>query len=109
MSNKTKPVWVAWTNTDLTEGKGYRRVLCVCEAEATAIRLGYKKSVMGSNCPVTKETAARVNGQWLVPGYINPPSRDDVMKQKKMDAKAAALKKAQALGLTEDEISYLAT
>jgi len=31
-------VYVAMTNTDLTEGRGWQIPLAVCEAESTAIR-----------------------------------------------------------------------
>lgn len=105
---ETKDVWVAWTNTDLTEGRGYQIPLAVCDSEATAIRLGQKGYVMGSSCPVTKETAVRVNGSgWLVPGVIHPETKDDAKQNAALAARRSAIEKAKAAGLTDEEINAI--
>ncbi|MCG7931985.1 MAG: hypothetical protein N0E44_18285 [Candidatus Thiodiazotropha lotti] len=104
---EVKDVWVAWTNSDLTEGKGRQLPLAVCENEATAIRLGKGKSVQGSNCSVTKSTAVRLNGQWLGSVVIERPSEDDINQQKKIEAKRAAIEKAKSAGLTDKEIDLI--
>ena len=105
---QTRDVWVAWTNTDLTEGRGYRYPLAVCESETTADRLGQKKYVMGSACPVTKEVAVRVHGSgWLVPGAIHPETDEDKKARAILEARRAAVQKAKDAGLTDEEITAL--
>lgn len=103
---ETKEVWVAWTNTDLTEGRGKRVPLAVCELETTAIRLGRKGYVMGSDCPVTKETAVFYGG-WLIPGVIEPSTGADGAAQMALNARRSAEAKAKAAGLTDAEIKAL--
>lgn len=103
---ETKDVWVAWTNTDLTEGRGHRIPLAVCELETTAIRLGRKGSVMGSDCLVTKETAV-FSGGWLIPGVIQPATGADSAAQGALAARRSAEAKAKAAGLSDDEIKAL--
>ena len=36
---ESKTVFIAWTNTDLTEGRGVQIPLAVCESQTTAKRL----------------------------------------------------------------------
>ena len=103
----TKSVWVAWTNTDCTEGRGRKIPKAVCESEAAAIRLGRKGSVQGSDCGVTECTAIKVNNKWLVPGDIKPATKEDEAYQKGIDAKRAVLKKAKAAGLTSEDLRLL--
>ena len=104
---ETKTVWVAWTNTDLTEGRGQSYPKAVCEKEATAIRLGHKGSVMGSNCHVTAELAVKVSGRWLYPARLHTATTEDSQAQASTDAKRAAIEKAKAAGLTDDDIKAL--
>lgn len=77
ISNK-KTVWVAYTNTDCTEGRGYDIPIAVCELEVTARRLARGRHVQGSDGPV-----------------------------RPVDAKREALEKARAAGLTEGDLSAL--
>ena len=103
---ETKDVWVAWTNTDLTEGRGYPIPLAVCELETTAIRLGRKGSVMGSDCHVSKATAVFF-GCWLVPGVIEPATSADGAAQMALNARRSAEAKAKAAGLSDAELKAL--
>lgn len=103
----SKEVYVAWTNTDLTEGRGWEYPLYVCETETTAKRLGYKGSVQGCNCRVTKEEAIKYNGMWLVPGRVIIPTKEDLEVQKKEDTFNEVLSKAKASGLSEADIKIL--
>lgn len=103
---ETKEVWVAWTNTDLTEGRGQRVPLAVCELETTAIRLGRKGSVMGSDCHVTKATAVFL-GHWLVPGVIDAGTKADSAALMALNMRRSAEAKAKAAGLTDEEIKVL--
>ncbi len=103
----TKPVWIAWTNTDLTEGRGRVIPKAVCQSEACAIRMGVKGSVMGGHCTVTESTAIYFNEQWLIPGVITPNMDVDDRAQEKINRKRAVVEKAKAAGLSEDEIKML--
>jgi len=104
---ETRPVYVAWTNSDLTEGRGRSYPLCICESESTAIRLGAGKSVQGSNAYVTEEIAICHESKWYVPGMIQRPSKGDAAKDEMSASKNAVVEKARLAGLTEDDISIL--
>lgn len=100
----TKQVFIAWTNTDLTEGRGWAKPLAVCAKQATAIRLGKKGSVQGCDCNVTEVTAVKIGGAWYAPVYIHESTREDDKTEEALTAKAAALAKARSLGLSEDDL-----
>lgn len=102
-----KDVWIAWTNTDCTEGRGRQIPRAVCATKATAIRMGKKGYIQGGDCPVKKGIAVRINDQWLTPGYIQEANNQDVTTQKRIDEKSAVLKKAKAAGLTETDLKIL--
>lgn len=104
---ETKPVWVAWTNTDRTEGRGYEVPLLVAECPETAFRLGRGGGVQGGPCTVTESIAVRVRNQWLVPGVIHKESDEDKKLRAQREAREAVLAKAKSLGLTEQEIEAL--
>lgn len=103
----TKIVYVAWTNTDLTEGRGSSIPLFVTEIPETAYRLGAGKSVMGSPCPVTSEIAIKVKNRWLIPGQIICSSREDESLKAKRELREAAIDKAKAAGLSDEDIKVL--
>lgn len=104
----SKTVWVAYTNTDCTECRGYQVPLAVCESEATAHRLGKGNYVMGSNCPVEPVTAVRLaKGPWLVPGRIEVATEDDQRADVAIQKKRGIVERAKALGLTDEEIKLL--
>lgn len=98
------PVWVAWTNTDKTEGRGQEYPLVVAESMETACRLGKGEGVQGCDCRVTEEFAMRVNGMLYVPGDITPESDQDRRNREIRQRKEAAIKKAKALGLSENDL-----
>lgn len=103
----TKKVFVAWSNTDATEGRGHQFPVAVCDLETTALRLGERGYVMGSDCPISEEIAVEINGRWLSVCNIQSPAAGDVECQKTVDSKRLAIKKARSLGMTEDEIKAL--
>ena len=116
MIAETKEVWVAWTNTDCTEGRGQEVPLAVCEAESTARRMGKRGSVQGSDCRVNREVAVCLDGRfgWLVPGRIQSPSREDEEEERRLEAqreaaarKREALERAKAAGLSDEDIKAL--
>ena len=105
----TRDVWVVWTNSDLTEGRGHRIPLCVCENKVTAERLGKGKSVQGTDCNITEEVALYVetgycNGSWLSCVYIEKPTSEDLVKDAGRKRMAAVEAKALELGLSPEEI-----
>ena len=100
-------IWVAWSNTDLTEGRGASVPIAVCECEATAIRLGKGHSVQGSNCPVTKHESKMHCGQLYGPVCVISPSVEDRKEQERLDKRVAAIEKARKAGLSEEEIAAL--
>ena len=102
-----KTVYVAWTNTDLTEGRGNSIPLAVAFLPETAARLGKGGSVMGSDCDVRPSLAVQVGGQWLVPGVIEYPSKEDDILRRKREAREAAIEKAKAAGLSAEDIAVL--
>jgi hypothetical protein len=104
---KTMGVWVVYTNEDLTEGRGRQYPLAVCQKQATALRVGSKKYVQGCDCPIKREIAVLINGNWLVPGRMLEPSKEDIEKQKAIDAKRDTIAKAKKLGLTDEELEIL--
>lgn len=114
MEDKTQKAYVVWSNTDLTEGRGYEYAKHICSKEATAIRLAKGAYVMGSNARVTETELILHNNNWCGPVYIHGPSIADnemektlQLKRKAAEAKTAAILKAQNLGLTAEDIAAL--
>lgn len=103
----SKTVWVAWTNTDLTEGRGNQYPLCVAESKEAAERVGKNGGVMGSNCHVSAAIAVMVNNTWLIPGVIQKETKLDAALRLKREIREMAIAKAKAAGLSEDEIAAL--
>jgi hypothetical protein len=99
--------YVAWTNSDLTEGRGTEYPLAVCKVQATALRLGTKAYVQGSDCQVTPTMIFQLEGRWYGPIHLELPTVQDEAFQKVLDAKANAIAKAKAAGLTEKEIEAI--
>lgn len=105
-----RTVYVAYTNTDCTEGRGHDVPIAVCAVEETAKRLGRKRYVQGSDGPVRKMELVKIDGQWYAPGpcyNIVEPTSDDIAAQTAIDAKRAALEKAKEAGLTDEDIKAL--
>ena len=109
-----RDLWVVWKNTDNIKGRGAQYISHVCETEATAMRLGKGKYVMGGNCPVEKVKSYRIQNKWLQPSPVVPASDDDKKAQARMDAERsvqgkaqAAIAEAKALGLSDEHIAAL--
>lgn len=105
-----RTVWVAYTNTDCTEGRGHDVPIAVCAAEATALRLARKKYVQGSDGPVRTMELVKIDGKWYAPSSaisIVEPTREDIAAQAALDAKREALAKAKAAGLTDADLLAL--
>lgn len=100
-------VWTVWTNTDLTEGRGYSFVYAFCKTEATAKRFARGCGVMGSDGDITEEKAYLINGKWNSLILIKCPNEEDKKIDIQLQNKRDALAKAKSLGLTEEEIQAL--
>ncbi len=110
-----KTMFAVYTNTDLTEGRGQEYPFAFCDLEATAKRLAKGRYVQGTDCTYREVDVYFINGAYYYPGgYIERPTPEDQAeelvifeKKRKLDAKTAAIAKAKALGLTEEEIAAL--
>lgn len=110
MAAETKTLWVAYTNSDCTEGRGHDVPIGVCYLEATAIRLARKRYVQGSDGPVREVEMVYMDGVWHVPSsavFVYDPTEEDLRVQKVLDAKKAAVIKAKAAGLTDADLAAL--
>lgn len=107
----TNHVWVAHTNTDCTEGRGYEVPICVTKLKSTAQRLGKGRYVQGSDSPVAKVPLLVVDGVEFVPllsvAYVVPPTREDEVLAKEEDYYEQAVKRLRSLGATDEEIKAL--
>jgi len=99
--------WVVWQNQDRTEGRGPVYPIHVCENPVTAARLASGNDVQGCNCRVTEVTIFRIAQQWYGPCHVARETVEDRNESYRMKAKAAALEKAKAAGLTPEEIRLL--
>lgn len=105
-----KTLWVAYTNTDCTEGRGHDVPIAVCAAEATALRLARKQYVQGSDGPIRTMELVKIDGKWYAPIaaiHVIDPTREDVAAQAAIDAKRSAMEKAKAAGMTDDDLRAL--
>ena len=107
-------VFVVWTNTDLTEGRGREYPFHVCRLEATAKRYAKGNYVMGTDCIYTKEKAYLIDNNWYVPGGIDAGNDADIKVEKALAAERelkikvdAAIAKAKEAGLNDADIELL--
>ena len=99
--------WVAWTNTDLTEGRGGLIPKAICKAEATARRLGKGGSVQGSDCSIEHVELFSYDGKTYGPVHVVYPSKEDERYQVRLDEYRATMAKARELGLDPDQLAIL--
>lgn len=117
VAENTKDVFVVWTNTDLTEGRGAEYAYAICRLEATAKRHAKGNYVMGTDCNITKEKMYRIGKRWYFPGGYEDLGTDEDKREedrlvKEREAKMRrekVLDKARALGLTDEDIATLKT
>lgn len=106
---KTVLIHVVWTNTDLTEGKGQQIPIAYSELYSTAARLASKKGVQGSDAEVQCQEVFRVGHTIYAPVRMEPATEIDKAREKVRIERAAAIEKARAAGLTEEELRLIAT
>ncbi len=105
-----RTIWVAYSNTDCTEGRGRDVPIAFCASEVTAIRLARNRYVQGSDGPVRTMELVKIDGKWYAPSAaidVVEPTREDVAAQTAVDAKRAAMEKAKAAGLTDADLLAL--
>lgn len=86
---KTKFVYTVYTNTDCTEGRGAEYPIGHCELLETAERIGRKKYVQGSNCPIHKQELPYIGRQLYAPTTVERPSPEDIRLKAQRDKEAA--------------------
>ena len=112
---ETKVLFLTYTNSDLTEGRGYHITIAVSETLSTAERLGKGKYVQGGDCPVDEVECINIDNQWYIPLYcvtvIEPTENDLEMENHKIaiEKKQATLRKLKALGISEEDLRALLT
>lgn len=107
MSDK---LYVVFTNTDLTEGRGRQVPLYVCKRYTTAVRMSKKKGVMGSDAVVHEVTCKNIDGQLYMPVNcvdVFLPTKEDVVEDDKRVRREQAIAKAMELGLSKEDIEAL--
>lgn len=105
--SNTKRFWIAWSNTDVTEGRGLQYPFAISESRACAIRLGHKGSVMGSDCTVEPFDAPYIDGRYLFPALVHQSAREDDERDKRWTEKQKAKEAAKLAGLTNEQIEAL--
>lgn len=105
--NEVADGFVVVANTDLTEGRGAQIPIAVCWSETTAKRIGRKRDVQGSDATVLKTKLYRINQTWYGPVHVQSPDAVDTVIDKKKADRQAAIERARALGLSEQDINTL--
>lgn len=103
-----KRVLAVYTNEDLNEGKGEEYIAHFCEFPETAERLGKKRYVQGSDCPIKEVTLYLIDKVWYGPVRVLGCSKEDAEKRQLKNVSArieAALKEAKVT--TEELALYL--
>ena len=100
-------MYIVYTNSDLTEGRGWEHPLYYTESMSTAMRLGRKKYVQGSDCPIYEKKVYKSGNTYYAPVKLEPATVEDRKQDELRKLRFAALEKAAAAGLTEEEIRLL--
>lgn len=112
--SEIQTIYVVWTNTDLTEGRGHQIPISYALSPTTAKRLASRRGVMGCDANVVPFDAILHNGRWCAPVVIERPSDADIAEDKRIaaanaarEAKIAAIERARALGVTDEDLKAL--
>lgn len=105
--SEVKDVVLVIVNTDNTEGRGYQYPLFVCETIEVAKRLCAGRGVMGSDAPIQKQKAYKINNIWYYPSNIEKENLTDKKNREKREAVEAVITKAKEAGLSESDIKIL--
>ena len=102
-----RDVWVVYTNTDLTEGRGRQYPLHICETEVVAQRMAKGAYVMGTDAPIEKDFAFKIDGKWYAPIKVEEENAVDKEVRIRREARSAAIAKALAAGITQADIDAI--
>lgn len=109
-----RTAFAAYSNTDLTDGRGEEYPYVICKTKITAERLGEGAYVAGTDCPVREVTVFEYMGMTYGPIFINQPTQTDIHLQEQREKceqaerkKLAAIEKAKSLGLSEQDLEAL--
>lgn len=103
----SKLVFVVYTNTDLTEGRGAQTPIHTCWSRATARRLAKGVGVMGGDGDIREHAAYCIKDRWYAPCKIIGPTKEDEQQDKAEMVKAKAVEKAKSAGLSDEDIAAL--
>ena len=113
--------YIAWGNTDRTEGRGRQVARAISLCESTARRIGRGQDVQGSDCRVVKESAVRINDKFYCPlswaqSLIIAPTKEDLVAERVLaeqrereEKRKQVLEHARTLGLSNNDIALLAS
>lgn len=98
-------VFIPVSNTDLTEGRGNNIYLSHCKLKATAERLGIKKYVQGTDCPVSESVSFLIAGNRYgeIKGLEHATKEDEYIENAR-NKKAELLQK---YNISEDDAKVL--
>jgi hypothetical protein len=105
-----KTVYVVYSNTDLTEGRGHQYPIATCTSYTTAKRISKGRYVQGSDGPIKPTEMYYEDGKWFIEAgavYIQNPSEEDLKEDKKRAELDSIIEKAKLAGLTEEDIKKL--
>lgn len=110
LSEQREILWAVYTNTDLTEGRGRQYVAHFCKLRSTANRLAKRGYVQGCDCPVEPVEVLVLDGKRVLPASlinVQMPSREDEVEETRLLEIQAAVDRAKAAGLSDDDIAKL--
>lgn len=105
-----KTFYVAYSNTDLTEGRGQDIPIGICRLEATALRIAKKQYVQGTDGPVRPTEVLLIDNRYYISAnnvQIVEPTQSDKEYQAKLDASKDALEQLRRAGFTDEQITNL--
>ena len=103
-------VYVVYTNSDCTEGRGYDIPIAVCKIRATAVMVAKGQYVQGMDGPIAEIEVVEVNGKKYLPLSVVPihqPTKDQEKAQVIYDKQQAAMARLLAAGATKEDITDL--
>jgi hypothetical protein len=103
-------IYVVFTNTDLTEGRGIQVPIAWSRNKYTAQRLAKGSGVQGSNADLHLAVTEFIRGkEYIKVDYVplQSPSKEDEIKQKQMEDRDELVAKMKALGVTDEMLQGL--
>ena len=104
---KTHIAYCAWTNTDLSEGRGKKVPFAISQLRTTAQRLGRGKGVGGRDCVVEEVEIYDIDGKLFGPIYIHFPTVEDSKLEEKLENHDSSMLELTKLGLDETQIKRI--